>query len=104
MARRIKKTKSIIQTEKECYVCETTMGLHDHHIFAGKNRRNSEEYGMKVWLCGKHHNLSNEGVHFNKNLDDEIKKMAQRVFEDTYEIEFIKVFGRNYLWEEENED
>ena len=33
---------------------------------------------MTVWLCGKHHNLSNEGVHFNKALDDKLKKIGEK--------------------------
>ena len=62
--------KSIMQTEKRCYVCGTTYNLHDHHIFYGTaNRKQSEKHGFKVFLCGRHHNLSNEGVHFNPDLD-----------------------------------
>ena len=90
--------KSIIQEQKECYVCKTKYGLHEHHIFYGTaNRKQSEKYGMKIWLCGRHHNLSNEGVHFNKELDLQIKRMAQKKFEETYkDLDFIKIFGRSY--------
>ena len=90
--------KSIIQVQKECYVCKTTYNLHEHHIFEGTGRRKqSEIYGMKIWLCGRHHNLSNEGVHFNKELDLKIKRMAQNKFEETYkDLDFIKIFGRSY--------
>ena len=91
--------KSIIQSEKECYVCKTRYELHEHHIFYGTaNRKQSEKYGMKVWLCGKHHNLSNEGVHFNKEFDLHIKQIAQKKFDETYpDLNFLKIFGRNYL-------
>lgn len=91
--------KSIIQSEKECFVCGTEYNLHEHHIFEGTGRRKqSEKYGMKVWLCGRHHNLSNEGVHFNKELDLQIKRIAQRKFEETHSREdFIKCFGRNFI-------
>ena len=91
--------KSVLQTEKECYVCQNTLGLHSHHVFEGSNRSQSEKYGMKVWLCGKHHNLSNEGVHFNKKLDTHLKKMAQEYFEEHIGTrdDFMKAFGRNYL-------
>lgn len=89
--------KSIIQKEKECYVCKTTLGLHSHHILYGTaNRKQSELYGLKVWLCGKHHNLSNEGVHQNKELDLHLKQLAQTRFEETYNESFLKVFGKNY--------
>ena len=91
--------QSIIQKEKECYVCRTTYGLHDHHIFYGSsNRKHSEKYGLKVWLCGYHHNLSNNGVHFNKELDNRIKQTAQAKFEETHtREEFRAIFGKSWL-------
>lgn len=90
--------KSIIQTEKQCFVCGQEYGLHEHHIFEGTGRRKqSEKYGMKVWLCGRHHNLSNEGIHFNKELDLRVKRIAQKKFEETYkDLDFVRIFGRNY--------
>ena len=92
--------KSIIQSEKECYICKNTIGLHSHHILFGtSNRKQSEKYGLKVYLCYHHHNGSNEAVHFNKKLDLHLKRIAQRYFEEKYgdRKEFIRVFGRNYL-------
>ena len=91
--------ESIIQTNKECWKCKTTLGLHSHHCFEGRNRQNSEKYGLKVWLCGKHHNLSDEGVHFNKEFDLELKQLAQTKFCEYYnktDEDFIKIFRRNY--------
>lgn len=91
--------KSILQTNKQCYVCGTTYDLHSHHCIYGlANRKLSEKYGLKVWLCGRHHDLSNEGVHFNVELDLAIKQEAQRKFEEVYpELNFRQIFGRNYL-------
>lgn len=92
--------KTILQTEKECYVCGTTHNLHDHHIFYGtSNRKQSEKYGMKVWLCDRHHNMSDEGVHFNKDLDLHLKQYAQTAFERKHGTreDFMRIFGRNYL-------
>lgn len=92
--------KTVIQDNKECYVCKTTLGLHDHHILYGTaNRKKSELYGLKVWLCARHHNLSNEGVHFNRELDLQLKRLAQQYYETNYgcRLEFIDTFGRNYL-------
>ena len=50
--------KSILQSDKECYLCRkrynlrTTRGLEEHHILFGRGRRElSEQYGLKVWLC-----------------------------------------------------
>lgn len=92
--------KSIIQKEKQCFVCGTTLNLHDHHIFFGtSNRQQSEKHGMKVWLCAYHHNMSNAGVHFDKELDLRLKKLAQECFESTYgdRNTFRRVFGKSYL-------
>lgn len=90
---------SVFQNKKECWVCKTTNDLHSHHILYGiANRKYSEKYGLKVWLCAKHHNMSNVGVHFNKLLDNKLKQLAQKKFEETHtREEFIKIFGRNYL-------
>ena len=89
---------SILQTQKECYMCRTTQDLHEHHIFGGPNRKWSEKYGLKIWLCAKHHNMSDAGIHFNKALDREVKQIAQREFEDSHtREEFMQIFGRNYL-------
>lgn len=92
--------KTVLQKEKKCYVCGTTYNLHDHHIFFGtSNRKHSEKRGLKVWLCGMHHNLSNEGVHFQKPLDTHLKKLAQEYYEEHINTreKFIEEFGRNYL-------
>lgn len=91
--------KSIIQTTKECYVCKTIFNLQDHHIIYGtSNRKQSEKYGLKVWLCQEHHTGST-GVHFNKPLDNRLKKLAQEHFEAEYGTReyFRSVFGRSYL-------
>lgn len=90
--------ESIIQIHKECFMCHRTGDLHSHHIFGGPNRKWSEKYGLKIWLCPEHHNMSDNGVHFNKALDLQIKQIAQREFEDTYTREdFMRIFGKNYL-------
>lgn len=91
-------SKSIIQTEKECFICRTTRNLHEHHIFYGTaNRRMSERYGMKVWLCQEHHTGQN-GVHFDRQLDLLVKTVAQGVFEEKVgdREKFIEIFGRSY--------
>ena len=47
--------KSILQKNKECYLCRrfynlrTVRGLEEHHILYGRGRRElSERYGLKV--------------------------------------------------------
>ena len=91
--------KSIMQTEKKCYVCGTTCNLHEHHVFPGlANRKQSEKHGFKVYLCGRHHNLSDDGVHFNRELDLRLKRECQAKFEETHtRKEFMGIIGKNYL-------
>ncbi len=91
---------SIIQKEKQCIVCETTLNIHTHEVFYGRNRKKSIEDGCCVYLCGRHHNQSNEGVHFNKELDISLKKMMETSWLKYYNAtidDFIKRYGRNYL-------
>lgn len=92
-------SKSIISNKKECFLCKTPYGLHKHHIFGAYNRNNSEKYGCWVYLCAPHHNLSDVGVHFNREFDIELKQLAQFTFEKEHDREeFTKIFGKNWLW------
>lgn len=91
---------SILQDEKKCYVCGQELGLHTHEVFFGKNRQKSIEDGCCVYLCGRHHNLSKEGVHLNHSLDLKLKKEMEKKWLETYDetIEnFIERYGRNYI-------
>ena len=96
---RLTMAKSIIQTVKRCAVCHTTLDLHRHHIFAGSDRALSEKYGLTVWLCARHHNMSSEGVHNNIALDRKLKAIARRRAMKYYgwSVEdWLKIFRRNY--------
>lgn len=86
--------------EKKCWVCGTERGIHLHHVFEGINRKNSDRLKLTVYLCGYHHNLSEYGVHFNKELDLSLKRYAQEYYEANLGTreDFMKVFGRNYIW------
>ncbi len=90
--------KSIIQTKKECYFCHTTKGLHKHHIYGASNRKNSEKHGFTVYLCPEHHNMSNDSVHRDTHMNNALKALCQRTFEETHTREdFMKIIGRNYI-------
>ena len=92
--------KSIIQEDTNyCFVCGR-YGTEIHHIFFGtSNRKMSDKYRCVVGLCCEHHR-GNSGVHHNRELDLELKRMAQRRFEEVYpELSFLAVFGRNYLYD-----
>lgn len=92
--------KSIMQDEKECYLCGSTRFLEEHHIFGGANRKWSEKYGLKVYLCHYCHNEPPLGVHFNQERNLYLKKAGQLKFTRYYnknDEEFRQVFGKNYL-------
>lgn len=94
------KRKSIISNDQRCVFCQTTKGLHRHHIFFGRGRRElSEKYGCWAYVCGAHHNLTNMSVHMNKVMDLSLKELCQAEWEKTFgsREDFIKIFGRNYL-------
>lgn len=61
-------------------------------------QKKSEQYGLKVYLCPRHHNISSEGAHENPVLALSLKKFAQRKFEEKWGHEkFMEVFHKNYL-------
>lgn len=90
--------KSIIQDDKNCLICGTGV-TEEHHIFFGSaNRKQSDKYGLIVYLCAEHHRGEN-GVHHNRHFDLMLKREAQLVFEEDVgtRLEFMKIFGRSYL-------
>ena len=87
-----------MQTEKRSYLNGDTRNLHKHHIYAGCNRNASEKHGFWVWLTAEQHNMSDEGVHFNKELDLKLKRECQAKFEQTHSREeFIQIIGKSYI-------
>lgn len=92
--------KSILQRNKACYICGTTLNLHLHHVFYGSaNRKLSDADGCVIYLCQSHHTGA-QGVHFNRKIDLTIKARCQieymRQYNKTVE-DFIARYGRNYL-------
>lgn len=102
-------SKSIMQRKDgRCYLCEKLYGndgyqqVEEHHaLFGTADRKLSEHWGLKVYLCLGHHRCSSEAVHQNADMAMLIKKDAQKAFEEKHpEISFREVFGKNYLEEE----
>lgn len=94
------KRYSILQNEmNECWFCGTRKNLHIHEVFFGSGKRAlSIKYGCCVSLCATHHNLSNASVHFNREMDLNLKKAMQKKFMEKYpNLDFIKIFRKNYL-------
>ena len=91
---------SLIQPDLDkCWFCDETQNLHKHEVFYGTaNRQKSIAWGMVVALCPRHHNMSSDGVHYNRKRDLELKRHAQRVFEEKHgHDQFMAVFHKNYL-------
>ena len=91
-------TDSIIQSEKECWFCGARVSLEEHHIFAGvANRKISEKYGLKVYLCHRHH-TGEDGAQYCKEKNLQLKRIAQQRFEEIYSHElWMSVIRKNYL-------
>ena len=90
--------KSIMQDEKVCYISGSPIDLEAHHIFGGPNRKLSEQYGLKVWLRHDLHNEPPYGAHHCRRTNRMLQQAGQRAFQAKYpDLDFVKIFGRNYL-------
>lgn len=76
-------------------------GSHRHEVFFGTaNRKKSIEDGLVIYLTPEMHNMSDKGIHFNRNLDIWAKKVAECVWMDYYgktAEEFIQRYGKSWL-------
>lgn len=90
--------RSILQNEKECYICGSKCWLELHHIYGGAFRPKSTKYGLVVYLCHHCHNEPPNGVHFNRKRMDWLRAEGQKKFNEVYpDLNFRAIFGRNYL-------
>ena len=102
MARSIMHSKD----DRTCYLCmllrddfSARVDLQEHHAMPGTaNRRLSERYGLKVYLCLQHHTQGPEAVHHNIHHQRLVQRKAQEAFEEKYSHEkWMEVFGRNII-------
>lgn len=103
--------KSILQIyDDRCYICGSRQWLEEHHIYFSAKRKVSEANGFKVRLCRLCHTGTGDkqhppGVHFNIALDKKLKVQCQKEYERNHRrCDFIKLIGKNYLEEDEDED
>ena len=100
--------KSIMQDKTGgcCYLCmllnddyHRRTDLQEHHVMFGTaDRKLSERYGLKVYLCLQHHTVGPEAVHNNKKNDNLLKLKAQQTFEKKHSHEeWMLLFQKNYL-------
>lgn len=88
--------KSVIQKERECYICGRTEPLQVHHCFEGAYRAKAEEYGGKMYLCCACHIRAHE----NETMLQFLRERAQKALMNYYgwtEEEFRQHIGRSFL-------
>lgn len=94
------KREFCIMPPSEFYSTERFNGSHRHEVFYGSNRQKSIKYGLVVFLTPEMHNMSNKGVHFDRQFDMLLKKIAQKTTMEYYgwSLErFRNEFGKSYL-------
>lgn len=77
---------------------------HKHHIMGGAYRKKSDEDGLVIFLTPELHNMSNQGIHFNKWFDNYAKKEAQKKWMEYYNKtvdDWVARYGHNYLGDDE---
>ena len=75
-------------------------GSHRHEIFYGYNRQKSIEDGLVIFLRPEDHNMSDSGIHFNKEFDLYAKKKAQLRWMEFYGKtveQFRERYGKSWL-------
>ncbi len=89
-----------IMPKSEFYETQRFPGSHKHHVFGASNRNKSEKYGLYIYLRPEMHNMSDRGIHFNRDFDLTVKEIAQKAAMEHYgwsNTEWISIFGRSYL-------
>ena len=70
-----------------------------HHIMNGADRKKSDKYGLIAPLCSNHHRVGREAVHNNARNMNLLKAKAHIMFREHYpELNWLRIFGRNYAW------
>lgn len=87
--------KSIIQSEKVCYLTGATNNLDLHHLMNGAGYRDkADKYGLTIWL---EHSIHMK-IHETPSIMYQLKQLAQKEFEKIYSHElWMKEFNKNYL-------
>ena len=76
------------------------VGSHRHEVFGASNRNKSIEDGLVIFLKPEDHNMSEHGIHANREFDLYAKKKAQLRWMEFYgktEENFRKRYGKSWL-------
>ena len=95
-------SKSIINGNRKsvCFLCHKITHTENHHIFGGGSRKRADKDGLTVYLCHHCHNEPPNGVHFNKEKNERLKRIGQIAWMRAYgkaKEDFIKAYGRSYI-------
>lgn len=77
-------------------------GSHRHEVFGGPDRMHSIEDGLVIFLKLEMHNMTNAGIHYNKDFREYAQDLAQRTWMEFYnktEDDFRKRYRMSYLKE-----
>lgn len=87
--------KSILQDERECFLCGKQGRLELHHTMNGKGwRKLSDEDGLVIYLCPDCH----RNVHDDAVLRKALKRLSQmRYLEEHSFKEWMERYGKNYI-------
>ena len=91
-------TKSIVDKDgkkrKTCYLCGR-YGVEEHHLIGSYNRKWSEKYGLKIYICRSCHEKAHSVPYFAL----ELKCLGQEEFEKKYGTReyFFSIFGKDYI-------
>lgn len=91
--------KSILTDDLRHCIITGSPEAHIHHVFGGANRSKSEEDGFIIPLHPDLHNMSNQGIHFNREMDLHYKRLCQRYYESCIgdRKAFIARYGKSWL-------
>lgn len=85
--------------KQECEICGQYGYLETHHLIFGNGLRDlSDRYKLTARVCRNCHTR----IHNDKELMEWSKKKGQKIFEKSNtRVDFIRIFGRDYLSENE---
>lgn len=96
-----KKEEFCIMPKDMFWQTEREYGLVRHEVFGGRGRRElSIEDGLVIFLTPEMHNVTDKGIHFNKQFDLYAKRIGEKRWIEYYnktEEDFIKRYGKSYL-------
>jgi ribosome-binding protein aMBF1 (putative translation factor) len=79
-----------------CELCGRYGKLDVHHVFEGRNRKNSDKYGAVIRVCRTCH----DNIHHYPRTYEHLKREWQQKLMERYgwtEDEFREIFKRSYL-------